>query len=84
MGRHSLSHHGIASVEIKTFHNATTLADHRLVSADKFAYSIAFSVVCMIMRGQVGIQKLNKSSLKDPNILRIGTAITLIDDPHLT
>ena len=29
MGRHSLSHHDVASVEIKTFHNATRLAGHR-------------------------------------------------------
>ena len=84
MGRHSLSHHDVASVEIKTFHNATRLAGHRPVSADEFAYSIAFPVACMIVRGQVGVQELDISSLKDPDILRISTATTLIDDPHLT
>ena len=84
MTRHALSHHDIASVEIKTFHNATQLAGHTPVSADEFAYSIAFPVACMIVRGQVGVSELDISALSNPEILRISTATTLIDDPHLT
>ena len=84
MLRHNISHQEIASVEIRTFRNATRLAGHRPVSADEFAYSIAFPVACMIVRGQVGISELEVSTLKDPSILRISTATTLIDDPHLT
>ena len=84
MVRHGLSHHDIASVEIKTFHNATRLAGHTPVSADEFAYSIAFPVACMIVRGQVGVPELDISALSDPAILRLSTATSLIDDPHLT
>ena len=84
MLRHNISHQEIASVEIRTFRNATRLAGHTPVSADEFAYSIAFPVACMIVRGQVGISELEVSTLKDPSILRISTATTLIDDPHLT
>ena len=84
MLRHNISHQEIASVEIRTFHNATRLAGHTPVTADEFAYSIAFPVACMIVRGQVGISELEFSTLKDPNILRISTATTLIEDPHLT
>ena len=84
MVSHGLSHHDIASVEIKTFHNATRLAGHTPVSADEFAYSIAFPVACMIVRGQVGVPELDISALSDPAILRISTATSLIDDPHLT
>ncbi len=84
MVRHGLSHHDIASVEIKTFHNATRLAGHTPVSADEFAYSIAFPVACMIVRGQVGVPELDISALSNPEILRISTATSLIDDPHLT
>jgi 2-methylcitrate dehydratase PrpD len=84
MTRHALSHYDIASVEIKTFHNATRLAGHTPVSADEFAYSIAFPVACMIVRGQVGVPELEVATLKDPEILRISTSITLINDPHLT
>ena len=84
MVRHGLSHHDIASVEITTFHNATRLAGHTPVSADEFAYSIAFPVACMIVRGQVGVPELDISALSDPAILRISTATSLIDDPHLT
>ena len=84
MLRHKLSYQEIASVEIRTFHNATRLAGHKPVSADEFAYSIAFPVACMIVRGQVGISELEVSTLKDPNILRISAATTLIEDAHLT
>ena len=84
MVRHGLSHHDIVSVEIKTFHNATRLAGHTPVSADEFAYSIAFPVACMIVRGQVGMPELDISALSDPAILRISTATSLIDDPYLT
>ena len=84
MARHALSHHDIASVEIKTFHNATRLAGHSPVSADEFAYSIAFPVACMIVRGQLGLSELDVSALKNPEILRISNATILIDDPHLT
>ena len=38
----------------------------------------------MIVRGQVGAPELEVSTLKDPEILRISTSITLINDPHLT
>ena len=84
MLRHKLSYQEIASVEIRTFHNATRLAGHKPVSADEFAYSIAFPVACMIVRGQVGVSELEVSTLKDPNILRISAATTLIEDAHLT
>jgi 2-methylcitrate dehydratase PrpD len=84
MLRHNISHQEIASVEIRTFHNATRLAGHTPVTADEFAYSIAFPVACMIVRGQVGTSELEFSTLKDPNILRISTATTLIEDPYLT
>tara|TARA_B100000780_G_C21087505_1_gene438168 strand:- start:389 stop:697 length:309 start_codon:yes stop_codon:yes gene_type:complete len=81
---HALSYFDIASVKIKTFHNATRLADHPPVSAYEFSYSIAFPVVCMIVRGQVGVSELEFSTLNDPDISRISTAITLINNPHLT
>ena len=84
MAKHQITHQEISSVEIKTFHNATRLAGHRPSTADEFAYSIAFPVACMIVRGQIGPEELMAETLKDPEILRISTATELIDDPHLT
>jgi 2-methylcitrate dehydratase PrpD len=84
MAKHQITHQQISSVEIKTFHNATRLAGHRPSTADEFAYSIAFPVACMIVRGQIGPEELTAETLKDPEILRISTATELIDDPHLT
>ncbi len=84
MTRHALSHHDIAAVEIKTFHNATRLAGHTPASPDEFAYAIAFPVAAMIVRGQVGVPELAEATLQDLDILRLSKATTLIDDPHLT
>ncbi|MCH1469780.1 MAG: MmgE/PrpD family protein [Planktomarina sp.] len=84
MVKHQITHQQISSVEIKTFHNATRLAGHRPSTADEFAYSIAFPVACMIVRGQIGPEELTAETLKDPKILRISTATELIEDPHLT
>ena len=84
MQTHGLSHEDIAKVEIKTFHMATRLAGHAPATPDEFAYGIAFPVATMIVRGQIGVPELAASTLHDPDIQRISTATTLIDDPHMT
>jgi len=84
MRDHNLKHENVAAVEIRTFHNATRLAGHTPTTADEFAYSIAFPVATMIVRGQVGVPELAPATLKDPDILRISRATKLIDDPELT
>ena len=73
-----------AGVEIRTFHNATRLAGYRPATPDEFAYSIAFPVAAMIVRGQVGVPELAEETLRDPDVLRISTATQLIDDDHFT
>ena len=80
---HALSHFHIASVEIKTFRNVTRLAGHTPVCTDEFSYSIAFTVAYIIVRGQVGVPEPEVFALKNPGILRISTAITLINNPYL-
>ena len=84
MTDHTLHHSDVARVDIRTFHNATRLAGHTPATPDEFAYSIAFPVAAMIVRGQVGARELDSATLNDPDILRISKATTLIDDPHLT
>ncbi|MEP2028984.1 MAG: MmgE/PrpD family protein [Paracoccaceae bacterium] len=84
MQQHGLHHADIAKVEISTFHNATRLAGHTPATADEFAYSIAFPVAAIIVRGQVGVPELEPAALEDPDILRVSQATVLIDDPHLT
>ena len=84
MRDHALTHDQIAAVEIKTFHNATRLAGHTPATPDEFAYSIAFPVAAMIVRGQVGVPELAEATLQDPDILRISQATRLVDDPHFT
>ena len=84
MGTHGLSASDVVSVEIRTFHNATRLAGHEPQTPDEFAYSIAFPVAAMIVRGQLGAAELAPSTLQDEDILRISRATKLIDDPHLT
>lgn len=84
MRRHELTHEQIASVSIRTFHNATRLAGHEPRSLDELAYSIAFPVAAMIVRGHMGAGELTPETLDDPDILRISRATTLIDDPEMT
>lgn len=84
MRAHNLHHTQIARVEIHTFHNATRLAGHSPASPDEFAYSIAFPVATMIVRGQVGVSELSAQTLQDPDILRISNATHLVDDEHFT
>jgi 2-methylcitrate dehydratase PrpD len=84
MQQHDLMPSDVASVEIKTFHYATRLAGHRPETLDDLSYAIAFPVAAMIVRGQFGAAELTLETLKDPEILRISTATTLIEDPELT
>ena len=84
MRDNGLDHSQIASVEIRTFHNATRLAGHEPKTMDEFTYAIAFPVAAMIVRGQVGVQELAPQTLQDPDILRISRATKLIDDDHYT
>ena len=79
-----LHHSMIETVEIRTFHNATRLAGHTPETMDEFAYSIAFPVAALIVRGQVGVDELDPATLHDPDILRISRATQLIDDDHYT
>ena len=84
MRGHDLHHSMVQSVEVKTFHNATRLAGHTPLTPDEFAYSIAFPVAAMIVRGQLGAAELSKETLSDPDILRISKATVLVDDAHFT
>lgn len=84
MRENNLTHREIAGVEIRTFHNATRLAGHEPQNLDEFTYSIAFPVAAMIVRGKLGLEELRPESLRDPEILRVSRAITLIDDEELT
>ena len=84
MRRHALTHEQIASVTIRTFHNATRLAGHAPRTLDELAYSIAFPVAAMIVRGHIGAGELIPETLDDPDILRISRETELIDDPEMT
>ena len=84
MRDNELTHEMIKAVEIRTFHYATRLAGHEPQSQDEFAYSIAFPVAAMIVRGQVGVSELSQEALHDPDILRVSRATHLIDDAEMT
>lgn len=84
VAKHKLNHEQISSVEIRTFHYATRLAGYEPKTPDEFAYSIAFPVAAMLVRGKLGAGELAPETLNDPDILRISRATKLIDDPELT
>lgn len=84
MREHGLVAAQVVGAEIRTFHYATRLAGHAPQSLDEFSYAIAFPVAMMIARGQITPQDLTAETLRDPEILRLSHAITLIDDPEMT
>lgn len=84
MRDHALHHSDVASIDIKTFHNATRLAGQIPQTPDQFAYANAFPVATMIVRGQIGVAEFDAATLRDPDILRISRNTHVIDDPHLT
>ena len=84
MAENGLHHGDVAGVDIRTFHYATRLAGHEPQTPDELAYSIAFPVATMIVRGKMGPEELKPETLKDPDILRISRATTLIDDDEMT
>jgi len=84
MRKHKLTHGDIAGVEIRTFHYATRLAGHEPQTLDDLAYSIAFPVAAMIVRGDFGPDELTRETLNNADILRISRATRLIDDAEMT
>jgi len=84
MRDHGLTHGDVAGVDIRTFHYATRLAGHEPKTLDDLAYSIAFPVAAMIVRGGFGPSELTPDTLNDPEILRISRATRLIDDAEMT
>lgn len=84
MIEHDLSHEDIEKVEIRTFEYAVRLAGHTPKTMDELAYSIAFPVATIIVRGQMGPNELTPETLRDPDILRLSKATDLIEDPQLT
>jgi 2-methylcitrate dehydratase PrpD len=84
MTQNALHHSHIAKVEIRTFHYATRLAGHTPSSMDELAYSIAFPVATMIVRGSFGAAEMSPDILTDADILRVSSAVELNDDEELT
>jgi len=84
MAEHGLHHSAVARVEIRTFHYATRLAGHRPASMDELAYSIAFPVATMIVRGEFGAREMEAAVLEDADILRVSAATELLDDDEMT
>ncbi|MEM1235401.1 MAG: MmgE/PrpD family protein [Pseudomonadota bacterium] len=84
MVENDLDHSDVAGVDIRTFHYATRLAGHEPQTLDELAYSIAFPMATMIVRGKMGPAELTPETLRDPDILRVSRATTLIDDDDMT
>ena len=51
---------------------------------DELAYSIAFPVATMIVRGGFGAREMDAAVLADQDIIRVSEATELIDDDEMT
>ncbi len=84
MTLHDLESRQIARARILTFHYATRLAGHEPRSLDELTYGLAFPFAIMAVRGKIGIEELQPSVLKDPEILRISRATAIEESAHYT
>ncbi len=84
MTEHNLTSSQIERAKISTFHYATRLAGHEPQTLDELTYALAYPFAIMAVRGQIGVEELRPSILKDPEILRISRATTIEESAHYT
>lgn len=84
MREHSVQASDISKVKINTFHYATRLAGAAPTTLDEFTYAICFPVAVAIARGQIGMDELHPSLLKDSELLRLSALVELVDDEEMT
>lgn len=77
---HGFSHDEVGAVSVRTFFEASRLAMAAPATTDAAQYSLPFPVAALLVRGRVGPDEIDGDALRDPDIMRIAQAMTLIDD----
>jgi 2-methylcitrate dehydratase PrpD len=74
---HALESRDVVSVEIGTFAAATSLSTRQPVDTEEAQYSLPFVVASALCAGRLGVDQITGPALKDDEILRLSSAVTL-------
>ena len=77
---HEIEHNNVASVVIRTFHEATRLATRRPTTTEEAQYSLPFPVAAALVAGRVGPDEVSGTALADGRILALADRVQLVED----
>src|SRR5690606_1833230 len=77
---HGFAYDEVEAVCVRTFREASCLATTTPQTTDAAQYSLPFPLAALLVRGRVGPDEIDGAALRDPDIVRIAQATTLIDD----
>lgn len=80
--RHGLEASDVATIEVRTFHEAVRLATRRPETTDQAQYSLPFPVAAAMVRGRVGPEEVAEDALHDPEICDLSDRVEMIEDDH--
>lgn len=77
---HNVSIDDMKRIEVRTFHNATRLANRRPQSTEEAQYSLPFPVAAALVHHKLGYEQLHGDALHDPVILDVAERIEMVED----
>jgi 2-methylcitrate dehydratase PrpD len=80
LAAHKVSGKDVAGIEVETFHNATRLATRAPKTTEEAQYSLPFPVAAAIVHGRVTSREIDGRGLRDPRVLKLSSAVKLIED----
>ncbi|MEM9045848.1 MAG: MmgE/PrpD family protein [Pseudomonadota bacterium] len=80
---HSVTHDEIDRVEVASFRNMLSLATWKPETTEQAQYSVPYPVATLIVEGEVGPEHVMGEALRNPDVLRLGETMVLLEDPEL-
>ena len=77
---HAIDAGQIASVRVRTFHEATRLAMRAPADTEQAQYSLPFPLAAALVHGRLGVAQIAGEGLRDSEVLDLARRIELIED----
>ncbi|MDX1605559.1 MAG: MmgE/PrpD family protein [Candidatus Competibacterales bacterium] len=77
---HRIDPQAIATIEVRSFHQACRLAVRRPADTEQAQYSLPFPVAAALRHDRLGAAEIDGDALHDPRTLRLSEAMTLHED----
>ena len=82
MNEHDVLADDIASLDVRSFHNAVALYAAMPSTTSQAQYSLGFSVANMAVHGEIGVSQISGAGLSDPEVASFLKRITSVEDPR--